>query len=71
MKVKLTCDLNVENHHLAAGQVVEFGEDSAKLLIRKGQAIEQTEKHTNKHERSDSGGGGQRKHSGRKKSPKG
>jgi hypothetical protein len=40
MKVRLTTDLTIENHAFPSGEVVELSDMSAKLLLKKGMAIE-------------------------------
>jgi hypothetical protein len=43
MKVELTTDLTIENHPFPNGEVVELSDMSAKLLLKKGMAIEYKE----------------------------
>jgi hypothetical protein len=43
MKVRLTTDLTIESHAFPSGEVVELSDMSAKLLLKKGMAIEHKE----------------------------
>ena len=43
MKVRLTTELTIENHPFPSGEVVELSDMSAKLLLKKGMAIEHKE----------------------------
>lgn len=74
MIVRLKVDLiHAELGRLPAGSLADFGEDSARLLIRKGKAEKYEPANSNKDigKRSDSSGDGIGKQRGRKKPSKG
>ena len=67
MEVTLLVDLIIEGHPFAIGERVDLSEESAKLLIRKGQAKNDQNVGSDIH----SGSVGKRKHGKRKSTPKG